>query len=155
MSNLLEQLKKKKTKKNQKNKTEQNKTKGKHWHSFQRSPHIYTTKIMESGCVCVCVCVCMYVCMSGYAFRHALRYRAETLHGGRGRAPEVCGHIFKATLPWGQRSSRGQSALEMSYSYQIWREEPIIIIINAQNVVHCWGRRSCRGQLGVNMGQFA
>ena len=58
---------------------------------------IYTTKIMES--VCVCVCVCVYVCMSGYAFRHASRYEAETLHGGRGRAHEVCGHIFEATRP--------------------------------------------------------
>ena len=64
-------------------------------------------------CVCVCVCVCVYVCMSGYAFRHALRYRAESWHGGRGRAHEVCGHIFEATSPGGQKSSRGQSALEM------------------------------------------
>ena len=42
--------------------------------------------------------------MSGYAFRHASRYRAESWHGGRGRgrgrAHEVCGHIFKATPPW-------------------------------------------------------
>ena len=41
--------------------------------------------------------MCVYVCMSGYAFRHASRYPAETWHGGRGRAPEVCGHIFKVT----------------------------------------------------------
>ena len=41
----------------------------------------------------------VYVCMFGYAFRHALRYRAETWHGGRGRAHEVCGHIFVATPP--------------------------------------------------------
>ena len=45
------------------------------------------------------MCICMYVCMSGYAFRHASRYRAETWHGGRGRAHEVCGHIFEATPP--------------------------------------------------------
>ena len=45
------------------------------------------------------VCVFKYVCMSGYAFRRALRYRAETWHGGRGQAHEVCGHIFKATPP--------------------------------------------------------
>ena len=43
--------------------------------------------------------VCMYVSMYGYAFRHALRYRAESLHGGRGLAHEVCGHIFEATPP--------------------------------------------------------
>ena len=59
---------------------------------------VYTTKIMESVCVYVCMYVA-YVCMSGYAFRHALRYRAETLHGGRGRAHEVCGHIFEAAPP--------------------------------------------------------
>ena len=41
----------------------------------------------------------MYVCMSGYAFRHALRYRAESWHGGRGWAHEVCGHIFEGTPP--------------------------------------------------------
>ena len=35
---------------------------------------IYITKIIES--------VCMYVCLSGYAFRHALRYQAESWHGG-------------------------------------------------------------------------
>ena len=38
--------------------------------------------------------------MSGYTFRHALRYRAETWHGGRGRAHEV--HVwayFEATPP--------------------------------------------------------
>ena len=47
--------------------------------------------------VCVGVCVCVYICMSGYAFRHASRYQAESWHGGRGRAPEVCGHIFEVT----------------------------------------------------------
>ena len=50
---------------------------------------------MEWGGVCICMCICM----SGYAFRHALRYRAESWHGGRGWAHEVCGHIFEATPP--------------------------------------------------------
>ena len=45
------------------------------------------------------MCVCVYVCMSGYAFCHASRYPAETWYGGRGRAPEVCGHIFEVTPP--------------------------------------------------------
>ena len=31
----------------------------------------------------------LYVCMYGYAFRRAMRYAAETLHGGRGRVQEV------------------------------------------------------------------
>ena len=50
---------------------------------------------MESVGVCMYVCVCV----SGYAFRHALRYRAESWRGGRGWAHEVCGHIFEATPP--------------------------------------------------------
>ena len=50
---------------------------------------MYTTKIIES--------VCIY--MTGYAFRHASRYRAESWHGGRGRTHEVCGHIFEAAPP--------------------------------------------------------
>ena len=37
--------------------------------------------------------------MSGYAFRNALMYRAESWHGGREQAHEVCGHIFEATPP--------------------------------------------------------
>ena len=41
----------------------------------------------------------MCICMSGYAFRHALRYRAESWHGGRGWAHKVCGYFFKVTLP--------------------------------------------------------
>ena len=52
---------------------------------------IYTIKISKS--------VCVFVCVSGYTFRHALRYRAENWHGGRGRAHEVCGHTFEATPP--------------------------------------------------------
>ena len=51
-----------------------------------------STKIIESGSM-------WGQMMSDYAFRHALRYRAETWHGGRGRAHEVCGHIFEATPP--------------------------------------------------------
>ena len=41
----------------------------------------------------------MYVCMYGYAFLHALRYRAENGHGGREQAHEVCVHDFEVTPP--------------------------------------------------------
>ena len=124
--------------------------------------------------------------MSGYAFRHASRYRAETLHGGRGWAHEVCGHIFEG----GQRSFRGQSA----YRNALWlpnlvRRAPDLSVgtarvkghagvirgqsrvkllrkctmvtkylvgrITDQSVMHYWGLRSCRGQLGSSRGQFA
>ena len=37
--------------------------------------------------------------MSGYAFRRAMRYQAETWYGSTGRAHEVRGHIFEATPP--------------------------------------------------------
>ena len=57
---------------------------------------VYTTKIAKFVCRYVSMCVGVYV--HGYApFRRALRYRAENWHGGRGRANEVCGHIFDAT----------------------------------------------------------
>ena len=63
----------------------------------------------------------MYVSMYGYAFRHALRYWAETWYGGRGQAPEAqCEHTFQSDPTKGQRSSRGQTALGMPYGYQIW-----------------------------------
>ena len=37
------------------------------------------------------------VCVSGYAFRHALRYGAETCHGNRGWALEAQEHFFEVT----------------------------------------------------------
>ena len=62
----------------------------------------------------------MCVCVSSYAFRSASSYGTETWHGGRGWAPEAQEHIFEDDRTKGQRSSRGQSALEMPYGYQIW-----------------------------------
>ena len=54
---------------------------------------------------------------------------------------------FRSDPTRGQRSSRGQSALEMPYGHQnLVRRTP------DQSVVHCWGQRSCRvtwGQTGV------
>ena len=49
--------------------------------------YIYTNEINEPvfGCADVCVGGCVF--LSGYAFRRASRYGAETWHGGRGRAP--------------------------------------------------------------------
>ena len=46
------------------------------------------------------VCVCVYVCPAMHFAMLRRIYRAETWHGGRGRAHEVCGHIFKGTPPW-------------------------------------------------------
>ena len=50
--------------------------------------------------------------------RRALRYQAETWHEDRGRAPEVCGHIFEVTPSKGQMSSKGQIAIEMPNDHQ-------------------------------------
>ena len=41
--------------------------------------------------------VYVYVCVSGYAFRHASKYGAETWHGDRGWAPKAQEHIFEVT----------------------------------------------------------
>ena len=66
----------------------------------------------------MCVCVC--VCVSGYVFSHALRYRAESWHGGRGEGPRGLRAYFRSDPIKGQRSSRGQVALQIPYGYQIW-----------------------------------
>ena len=43
----------------------------------------------------VCKCVRMY----GYAFRHALKYGAETWLGARGQAHKVWEYIYEAIPP--------------------------------------------------------
>ena len=81
-------------------------------------------------------------------FCHASRYGAETWHGGRGWAHEVCGHIFEATPSKVNRSSRGQVALEMPYGYQIWLEESPTKRRNA-----LLGSKVMQGSSGVNQGE--
>ena len=54
----------------------------------------------------------MYVSMNGYAFRHALRYRAESWHGVGDGPPRFVGIFSK-------RPHLGSNALKMSYGYQI------------------------------------
>ena len=49
----------------------------------------YTTKIKVFLCVC----------LSGYAFRRATRYGAETWYGGRRWASKAQEHIFEVTQP--------------------------------------------------------
>ena len=87
----------------------------------------------------------MGVCMSGYAFRHASRYRAESWHGGRGHAHEVCGHIFEATPP-GVKGHPGVNLL----SKALWLPN-LVGRTPDQSVMHCWSQRSCRGQSGVKL----
>ena len=54
----------------------------------RRCVFMYVSRVCR-GCVCGCLCVRTY----GYGFHRALRYRAETWHGGRGQAPKI-GSIF-------------------------------------------------------------
>ena len=69
--------------------------------------------------------VCMYVRMSGYAFYCVSTNGAEAWHEGRGQAQRFESIFLKQPPIKGQRSSRGQVALEMLYGYQIWSEKPL------------------------------
>ena len=62
---------------------------------------IYTTKISKS--------VSMYVSMYGYVFGRTLRTGQRNLRA-----------YYQSDPTKGQRSSRGQVALEMPYGHQIW-----------------------------------
>ena len=86
--------------------------------------------------------------MSSYAFRHALRYQAESWHGGRGRAHEVCGHIFEAT-------HLGSKVIQRSICLRnaLWPPN-LVERIPDQSVMHCWGQSHkgvSWGQVGVNL----
>ena len=73
--------------------------------------------------------VCVYVCPA-MRFVMLRDNGAGTWHGDRRRSPRLKS-IFRSdpiigqTSSRGQRSSRGQIALEISYGYQIWFEEPL------------------------------
>ena len=67
--------------------------------------------------------LCMYVCP---VMRFVMLGGIELKVGmGIGDGPTRFVGIFSSDLTWGQKSSRSQSALEMPYDYQIWREEPL------------------------------
>ena len=101
------------------------------------------------------VCRGVYVCVYYYTFRHALRYRAETWHRGRGRVSkvcEVCGHIGSDSAI-GQRTFKCQVTLETTveipYWNQIWWREPLIIEKHIDGVK---GYASVsRGQPGIKL----
>ena len=91
----------------------------------------------------------MYVCMYGYAFRRALRCRADSWYGGRGRAHEICGHIFEVTPPV-SKVIQGLICLKnVLWLPNLVRRTP------DQIVVHCRGQRPCRDHLGSTRGQIA
>ena len=121
--------------------------------------YFYTTKINR-------VCVCIggpYVCMSSYAFRHALRYGAETWHGGRGQAHKVCAMHYACKLITGdikflykikyfpdrptRLSGRYVTGIKQLFchglSNAIWPPD-LVGRTPDQSVMHYWGQRSCR-----------
>ena len=87
--------------------------------NFDIMKTIYTTKISKCD-----VSMYTYVYMYGYAFGRALRYRAETWYRDMGRARGLRAY-FRSDQTKGQRSSKGQVALEMPYGHQIWLKEPL------------------------------
>ena len=99
------------------------------------------------GCGCVCVCVC--ICMSGYAFRHASRYQAESWHGV-GDGPTRFVGIFS------KRPNLGSKVILRSICLRnaLWLPN-LVLRTPDQSVVHCWVQRSCRGHLGSTRGQIA
>ena len=92
--------------------------------------NIYIAKIFKS----VWMCLCMY----GYVFRRALRYRAETwrsmpwTHGRTG--PWVLRAYFRSDPTKGQRSSRGQVALKNA----LWPPN-LVGKTPDRSAMHCWG----------------
>ena len=95
---------------------------------------IYTTKIIES------------VCLSGYAFRHILRYRAESWLGGRERSTRFVCILSKRPL-LGSKFIRG-SIWNALWLPNLVRRNP------NESVVHCWGQRPCRGHWGDQGSSF-
>ena len=69
------------------------------------------------------VCVCM-VSMYGYAFHHALTYRAETWQGHRGWAPKVCGYIFEVIPPKVKGHPKVKVLLKCSMATKFGRKNP-------------------------------
>ena len=81
------------------------------------------------------------VSLSDYVFLHALRYQAESCHGGTGRAHEVCGHIFEATPP----GVDGHPGVNLPLKCPMPTIIPNLVKRTPdQSVVHWWGQRSWR-----------
>ena len=100
-------------------------------------------KIMES----VCVCVCVYVCP---AMRFAMLRSIELKLGmGVGDGPRRFVGIFLKRPHPGSKVIQGSICLRNA----LWLPN-LVKRTPDQSVVHCWGQRSCRGQLGSSRGQF-
>ena len=85
--------------------------------------------------------------MSGYAFRHALTYGAETWHGSRGWALEAQEHIFEVTP-----KIKGHSEVNLLRN-ALWLQN-LVERTPDQTLTHCWVKGHA-GQLGSTIGQFS
>ena len=75
---------------------------------------------------------------------HALRYRAESWHGGRGGSTRFVG-IFSKRPYLGSKVIQGSICLKNA----LWL--PNLVRTPDQSVVQCWGQTSCRSHLGVKL----
>ena len=107
--------------------------------------NFYTTKISNS----VCMYGCMYVCLSGYAFRHALRYRAKSWRGVGDGPTRFVGIFLKRPHLRSKVIQRSICLKNALWLPNLVKRSP------DHSVVHCWGQRSCRGHLRSTRGQIA
>ena len=86
--------------------------------------------------------------VSGYAFRYASRYGAETWYGDRGQAPEAQEHIFEVN----PSKVKGHPEVKLLRN-ALWVPN-LIGRTPVQSVMHYWGQRLCTDQQGSTRGQF-
>ena len=91
----------------------------------------------------------VYVCMSGYAFRHASIYGPETWHRGKADHSRLMGILSKWPHQRSEVIKRKNYFRNVLWLLNLVRKTP------EKKEKHCWGQRSHRGQSGTTKGQFA
>ena len=109
---------------------------------------VYITKISKSVWGGVYVCVCVYICP---VMHFAMLRRIELKLGmGVGGGPTRFVGIFLKGPHLGSKVIQGSICLRNA----LWLPN-LVRTTPDHSIVHCWGQRSCRGQLGSGRGQFA
>ena len=75
-----------------------------------------------------------------------------TKFGEKNPWPECSALLGSKVMQGSSGVNQGSNCLAMPYGHQIWQ---LVGITPDQSVMHCWGQRSCRGQVGLSRGQFA
>ena len=113
-------------------------------HSAKGRPTCIISILLKYQSLCVCLCVCP-------AMRFAMLRRSELKVGmGVGDGPTRFVGIFLKLPHLGSKVIQGSICLRNA----LWLPN-LVRRTPDQSVVHCWGQRSCRGQLGSSRGQFA